>query len=239
MVLAVGVLALHELALLCERKGQQLEYPVAIVAVCAYVVFAAFDLLHKWEGVLLAGIVIASFWMGMYGAQKGYFARTAYTLLAVLYIGKLLSYFVMIRSVPVVGIAYTLLVVVFIASTDIMAMAVGSAIGRHPLTTISPKKTIEGSAGAFLIVSALGYAASWYAPLHLLAWQGIAIAAVTSVAAQAGDLVESALKRDAGVKDTGTIIHGHGGVLDRFDSYLFGGMAFFGMLHFVGILSVQ
>ena len=54
--------------------------------------------MHKWEGVLLAGIVIAAFWIGMYGEQKGYFARTAYTLLAVLYIGKLLTYFVFIRA---------------------------------------------------------------------------------------------------------------------------------------------
>ncbi len=64
----------------------------------AYVVLAGFGVLHKWEGVLLAGIVIAAFWIGMYGEQKGYFARTAYTLLAVLYIGKLLTYFVFVRA---------------------------------------------------------------------------------------------------------------------------------------------
>ena len=62
---------------------------------------------------------------------------------------------------------------------------------------------------------------------------------LTGVAAQAGDLVESALKRDAGVKDAGDMIVGHGGVLDRFDSYLFGGVAFFATLHLLGILQVQ
>lgn len=240
LVLLIGFGCLYELTQLCERKGQQLEYPVALFGVCAYVVFGTFGLLHKWEGVLLAGIVIASFWMGMYGAQKGYFARTAYTLLAVLYIGKLLSYFMMIRTVPDAGLIYTLFVVVLVAMTDIMGMVVGSLIGRHQLTRVSPKKTVEGSGGALLIVTLTGYlGAALYAPLHLTPWQGALIGAITCLAAQAGDLVESALKRDAGVKDAGTMIQGHGGVLDRFDSYLFGGMAFFGTLHLVGILSVQ
>ncbi len=74
--------------------------------------------------------------------------------------------------------------------------------------------------------------------LHLAWWQGAVLGLFTSIAAQAGDLAESALKRDAGVKDTGTVIRGHGGVLDRFDSYLFGGMAFFGTLHLLGLLQV-
>ncbi|GAC1355672.1 MAG: phosphatidate cytidylyltransferase [Vulcanimicrobiaceae bacterium] len=239
MILFIGLACLYELARLCERKGQPLEYPVAIVGVCAYILLTIPDLLRKWEGVLIAGIIIATFWMGMYGSQKGYFARTAYTLLAVLYIGKLLSYFVMIRSVPQIGLIYTLYVVVLIAMTDISAMLVGGLIGRHQLTVVSPKKTVEGSLGALAIVSLIGFGAAFYSPLHMVWWQGALIGAITCIAAQAGDLVESALKRDAGVKDAGTMIAGHGGVLDRFDSYLFGGMAFFGTLHLVGILSLQ
>ena len=238
LALFIGLACLYELAQLCERKGQTLEYPVAVTGVCAYILLAIPDLLHKWEGVLVAGIIIATFWMGMYGAQKGYFARTAYTLLSVLYIGKLLSYFVMIRAVPQSGLLYTLYVIVLIAMTDISGMLVGSAIGRHQLSIISPKKTVEGSLGALLIVSVIGYAATLYAPLQMQWWQGLILGALTCIAAQCGDLVESALKRDAGVKDAGSMIQGHGGVLDRFDSYLFGGMAFFGTLHLVGILSV-
>ena len=228
-----------ELAQLCERKGQGLELPVAAIGVIAYVALAAFDLLHKWEGVLLAAVIIASFWLGMYGEQKGYFARTAYTLLAVLYIGKLLSYFIIIRMIPGIGLLYTLLVIVLIALTDIMAMVIGGLIGRTPLMSVSPHKTVEGALGALVVVPAVGYLASLYQPLHLMWWQSTVISALTCIAAQAGDLVESALKRDAGVKDTGSVIGGHGGVLDRFDSYLFGGMAFFGSLHVAGVLSVQ
>lgn len=239
LILVLGLFMLFELNALCEIKGQPLEYQVAIAGVVLYILLAMFDLLHKWEGVLLAGVTIASFSIGMYGEQKGYFARTAYTLLAVLYIGKLLTYFVFIRSVPDFGEWWTYLVIVLIALTDIFGMVVGSLIGRTQLTRISPKKTVEGSLGALLIVTAAGGAAAFWLPqLELTWWQGLLIGFATSIAAQAGDLAESALKRDAGVKDTGAIIQGHGGVLDRFDSYLFGGMAFFGMLHLLGVLMV-
>jgi phosphatidate cytidylyltransferase len=239
LVLAIGVASIYELNALCERKGQPLEYPVALVGVCGYVAMAAFGVLHKWEGVLLAGIVIAGFCIGMYGEQKGYFARTAYTLLAVLYIGKLLTYFVFIRQIPNNGLWMALYVLLLIALTDIFGMVVGTLIGRHQLTKISPSKTIEGSLGALLIVTGFAVAATWLPQLHLTWWQGAALGLSTGVAAQAGDLVESALKRDAGVKDAGAMIAGHGGVLDRFDSYLFGGVAFFAMLHVLGVLQLS
>jgi phosphatidate cytidylyltransferase len=208
--------------------------------VLGYILLAVFHLMSRWEGVLLAFIVIATFWLGMYGSQRRYFARTAYTLLAVLYIGKLLSYFVFIRDVPQYGLYWTLFVVVLIAMTDISAMFVGSVAGRHQLTKISPKKTVEGAAGALILVTVLGGLLAQFVPyLAMTWWQGAALGAATCIAAQAGDLVESALKRDAGVKDSGTVIQGHGGVLDRFDSYLFGGMAFFGTLHVLGLLVIQ
>jgi phosphatidate cytidylyltransferase len=207
--------------------------------VAGYIVLAAFDLLHRWEGVLLAGIVIAAFWIGMYGEQQGYFARTAYTLLAVLYIGKLLTYFVFIRQVPGVGAWWTVFAIVLIALTDTFGMVVGTLLGRHPLTKISPKKTVEGSMGSLVIVVVFAIAATTFPPLHFTWWQGAILGAFTCVAAQAGDIVESALKRDAGVKDTGTVMQGHGGVLDRFDSYLFGGMTYFATLHLLGIVAVQ
>ena len=111
-----------------------------MLGVVAYVAMAVFGLLHKWEGVLLAGIVIVAFSIGMYGEQKGYFARTAYTLLAVLYIGKLLTYFVFIREIAGNGMWMTFYVIVIIVLTDIFGMLVGTSFGRHSLTKISPKQ---------------------------------------------------------------------------------------------------
>ncbi|HEY1975442.1 MAG TPA: phosphatidate cytidylyltransferase [Candidatus Baltobacteraceae bacterium] len=239
LLLAIGLASIYELNRLCEIKGQPLEYQVAVVGVGAYIAMAVFGMIHRWEGVLLAGIVVAAFCIGMYGEQKGYFARTAYTLLAVLYIGKLLTYFVFIRQIPGTGLAMSFYVIVTIALTDIFGMLIGSAIGRHQMTMISPKKTIEGSLGALAIVVVFAVGATWLPQLHLVWWQGAVLGAFTCIAAQAGDLAESALKRDAGVKDAGDMIVGHGGVLDRFDSYLFGGVAFFATLHLLGILQVQ
>ncbi|MDQ2865158.1 MAG: phosphatidate cytidylyltransferase, partial [Candidatus Eremiobacteraeota bacterium] len=156
LIFLIGVASLFELNALCEFKGQALEFPVALLGVSAYILLGIFNMLHKWEGVLLSGIVIATFWIGMYGEQKGYFARTAYTLLAVLYIGKLLTYFVFIRQVPAMGMWFTFEVIVLIACTDIFAMVVGTFAGRHQLTKISPKKTVEGALGSAAIVTALG-----------------------------------------------------------------------------------
>jgi phosphatidate cytidylyltransferase len=239
LLLAIGLASIYELNALCEIKGQPLEYKIAVFGVCGYIAMAVFGMIHKWEGVLIAAIVIAAFWIGMYGENKGYFARTAYTLLSVLYIGKLLTYFVFIRQIPGTGLWMTVYVIVTIAFTDIFGMFVGTWIGRHQLTKISPKKTVEGTLGALLIATTFAAGATWLPQLHLLWWQGAILGLFTGVAAQAGDLVESALKRDAGVKDTGDVIPGHGGVLDRFDSYLFGGVAFFATLHLLGILNVS
>ncbi len=238
LLIVIGTIMLYELSRLCDIKGQPLEFQVAVGGMLGYVVLAIFGLISKWEGALLAAIILATFWLGMYGDRRRYFARTAYTLLAVLYIGKLLTYFVFIRDVPHLGLYWTVFVVVLIATTDISAMAVGSIAGKHPLTRISPQKTIEGALGALAIVAAIGALLSSVPSLHMNWWQGASLGAATCVAAQAGDLVESALKRDAGVKDSGSMIQGHGGVLDRFDSYLFGGMTFFGVLHLVGLLSI-
>ncbi len=233
VLLLVTLGSLYELAGLSARKGQALIFPVAAVAVTVYVVLAAVGLQHVYEKPLLAGTIIASLGFSLAGDRQGYFARSAFTVFGVLYLGWLGSYFLALRNVPHFGAAYTAASIVAIALTDIFAMLGGTALGRTPMTSISPKKTWEGAFcgfGATVAACAIGCG-----PLLAMPWwEGAIVGACTSIAAQTGDLVESAFKRDARVKDAGSFLRGHGGILDRFDSYLFGGIAFYAALYMTG-----
>lgn len=232
----VALGCLWEFAQLSARKGPWLEMPVAVAAIVAYFVLTSVGLIHRYEGVLLAATVIVALVAGLFASTDGAFARSGYTLLAVLYIGKLTTYFVAIRLLPQIGIAATVMAILLIALTDIFAMLIGTRIGRTPLSSISPRKTVEGSAGGLAVAILAGCAIAVTPWLHWTWWEGAFVGAVTSIAGQAGDLVESALKRDARVKDAGNLIAGHGGVLDRFDSYIFGGIAFYFALYVLGLI---
>ncbi|HTJ27989.1 MAG TPA: phosphatidate cytidylyltransferase [Candidatus Limnocylindria bacterium] len=236
VVLLVATGCLYEFAGLSARKGPQLVLPVAMAAVWAYVILTHFGLIHRYEGILLAATVVVALGTATFTAESGYFARSGYTLLGVLYIGKLLTYFIAIRALHD-GVVWTVWLIFLIAFTDIFAMLVGTAIGRHQLTRLSPKKTVEGAIGGFVATALVGAAIALVPWVHVSWWQGAIVGAITSIAAQAGDLVESALKRDASVKDAGSLIAGHGGVLDRFDSYIFGGVAFYFALFLIGVIS--
>lgn len=112
-----------------------------------------------------------------------------------------------------------LALVLLIWMNDTMAYLVGSFIGRTPFSPISPKKTWEGTLGGAVLTMVLAGLWGWYSKLFTLTdWAVLALCA--SVAGTAGDLLESKLKRMAGVKDSGAMMPGHGGALDRFDSLL-------------------
>jgi len=104
---------------------------------------------------------------------------------------------------------------------DTFAYLCGSMFGRHPLNKdISPNKTWEGSIGGFGFAIIAAYIISVFSP-ELETWHWITIALIVTIFGTIGDLAESILKRRAGVKDSGNLLPGHGGILDRFDSVLF------------------
>lgn len=119
------------------------------------------------------------------------------------------------------ALTLTFLVMACIWAADIGAYTMGKSFGRTRLSDISPKKTVEGAAFGILgslIVAELG---AWY--FNFPAWQisGVMLGAIIGTTSLLGDLTESMMKRDAGVKDSGQLIPGHGGILDRTDSYVF------------------
>ncbi|HEY3998136.1 MAG TPA: phosphatidate cytidylyltransferase [Candidatus Xenobia bacterium] len=118
------------------------------------------------------------------------------------------------------GLFYTWLLAWTIAFSDIGCFAFGRLLGKHKLCPwISPNKTVEGSIGG--VVTACVVACLWCMTADVPTIYGVWIGLAGAVASQFGDLWESYLKRDAGVKDAGALIPGHGGLLDRFDSFFF------------------
>jgi len=143
------------------------------------------------------------------------------TLAAVIYPGALLAHAPLLRGGEQ-GLEWIVLLLVVTFSTDTGAFFVGKAIGKRPLApTISPNKTWEGAIGGFVAAILAAFIAAWLlnidAGLPLIAVLG----ALMGVVGQAGDLFESKLKRLADVKESGSLLPGHGGVLDRLDSVVF------------------
>lgn len=119
------------------------------------------------------------------------------------------------------GYQHVIFIMLLVMAGDTGAYVTGSLIGRHKLAPrISPKKTIEGSVGGMAATAAVAYLLAGSFKLGFAPGEAAVIAVCLNVAAQVGDLVESHLKRAAGVKDSGTIFPGHGGMLDRIDAFL-------------------
>ena len=180
-----------------------------------------------WAGlVILISIPILEiiFW------QKVNFKYLAISFLGLVYISLSFALLTNLRSRfdsefagDLIGKMFVMLIVASIWINDTMAYLVGSFIGKTPLSKISPKKTWEGTIGGILLsIIVIGIIGYFTNADH--DWQSIAqlmiIASIASVAGTFGDLLESKLKRMADVKDSGHIMPGHGGFLDRFDSLL-------------------
>jgi phosphatidate cytidylyltransferase len=158
--------------------------------------------------------------------KEGAFTTWAWTIAGVLYIGWLLSYLVALRGLDG-GRNWVFFALFTTWASDTAAFAIGSKVGGHKLApNISPGKTWEGTMGGILgaiIMSILFFTPTPFR-LPLVYWQAIGLSVLVSIFGQVGDLVESLLKRNMGVKDSGTLLPGHGGILDRMDSIILAGI---------------
>jgi phosphatidate cytidylyltransferase len=212
----------------------------------ALLLTAYFQRWSQWGAtVITAATVLALVALMFRQDYHGTLTDWALTVAGMLYIGLLGAHFILLRDLngsldsfvgridgmgrwqyregadTALGLGWYLLAQIVTWMTDVGAYLVGRTWGRRKLApAISPGKTIEGGLGGLALGALTSLACVWAfgLPLHPLA--ALAVGAVLSTVGQAGDLAESLIKRQAGVKDSGTLIPGHGGIFDRIDSLL-------------------
>jgi phosphatidate cytidylyltransferase len=223
IVIVVGGVALWEFRGLSRRMGHRapswLLYPLGLVFAFSGTVLKAIPLELVLSVALIAGL---SVFLVLPGRREG-LGRWAMGLAGAVYIGLPFNSYLLLydnaRHAP--GVLWLVVIVLTVVVSDAAALLVGTRIGRRPFfPAISPKKTIEGAL-AGLVCCVPVTLAGGVLLLGLPAWHAAVLGLLIGVTAQAGDLVESQMKRLARVKDSSNLIPGHGGVLDRLDSALF------------------
>lgn len=216
LVGAISVVGVWELLQLFAQRGVRSGALVPLAASGALVVSAMHgDFVIQM--LVLAMVPVVAMGVEVFRDSKDLGAPLV-TVFSAVYVPFLLSFMLRIRAVSA---GYALLLVLCTWATDTGAYFVGTKLGRHRvLPNISPKKSVEGAVGGFAasIVTAVLVAQAMGTNAKLgMALLGVVIA----IGAELGDLAESAIKRFCGAKDSGHLIPGHGGVLDRFDSMIF------------------
>jgi phosphatidate cytidylyltransferase len=224
LVLAAAVVGQYEFYRIAQAQG---SHPLRLpgIAVGALMVLEFYHPLVPALGTFLP--VAASAFVIMiarlFSARpvNGAIEDVASTFLGVFYVAMLFAYQVAVRTGED-GKQWLVFLYFIIWASDIGAYSIGIPFGKHRLyAKVSPKKSIEGLLGALVASAAMALLCrAWFMPA-IGAGEAIAVALMLAIVGTVGDLVESLFKRSAGVKDSGTLIPGHGGILDRMDSMLF------------------
>ncbi|MDP9381390.1 MAG: phosphatidate cytidylyltransferase [Chloroflexota bacterium] len=220
VLLALAGVGLLEMYNLLSRSGHALPVPLGLGLVFLLILSGTSGppaLLNL--GVLLAGAAPLA-WVMLKGPVSGMLEVWALAALGALYVGWPLAHVHLLRHLPD-GQAWLALAIACTWATDTGAYIFGNLFGARKLApSISPGKTIEGALGALLVTAAVGMLVARPVNLQLGVVAAAFVSLGLSVVAQSGDLGESYMKRVAGVKDSGQLLPGHGGLLDRVDGLL-------------------
>ncbi|HZL06849.1 MAG TPA: phosphatidate cytidylyltransferase [Coriobacteriia bacterium] len=232
VITLVAVAGAAEFYAILRRERRLPNEVFGLAAVAAMPLSAAVYGLQGLTAIISILIVLSLLWHLALRQVRA--ADTAVTVFGAVYVGFTLAHFVLIRELDA-GTVLALATIVSVWANDSFAYLVGSAIGRHRLAPrISPSKSWEGFIAGTLFTTAV-WAAVWFvADTGLSVAALIGIGLMASLAAVVGDLAESRLKREADIKDSGALLPGHGGFLDRFDSLILVSIVTYYMLLLAG-----
>ncbi|MFY9140198.1 MAG: phosphatidate cytidylyltransferase [Thermacetogeniaceae bacterium] len=223
-VIILALLALFELHRLLGKMKLHVHPLLLYGSALIFPTIAFFAPAENEESLFFAGLIIyllMHLLLLVLAFPKYGLGNLGASCLGSCYISVLLSFLILIRKIEPYGFQILLLVFILTWVCDIGAYLIGTRFGRRKLcSAVSPKKTVEGALGGLASCLIASYLFHLFFPI--LSGKVILLLAFTiGLVVQLGDLVESAIKRIAGVKDSGDLIPGHGGILDRFDSILF------------------
>jgi len=218
VVTVVAVAGAAEFYAILRRERRLPNEVFGLAAVAAMPVSAAAYGIAGLTAVISILVVFSLLWHLALRQVRA--ADTAVTVFGVIYVGFTLAHFVLIRQLDA-GTELALATIVSVWANDSFAYLMGSAFGRHKLAPrISPNKSWEGFIAGSLLTVAVWVAVYYVTDTKMTLASLIGVGIAASVAAVVGDLAESRLKREVGVKDSGALLPGHGGFLDRFDSLI-------------------
>lgn len=226
-------MAVRELSVALKHRDRRVVDEVAFPAALVLPPLAYFYGPEYSLGAL-ALLVITAAWIRLRRGFVGYFNDFAATVLVIAYVPLLIG-FATAMSNTEFGAERVLVMILLTAGNDTGGYFAGIFFGKHPMAPdISPKKSWEGMAGSLLTQALLG---ALLVPvlLPIEAWKGLLLGLVMSVTATIGDLAESAIKRDLGIKDMSQALPGHGGFMDRLDSLLINAVVAWAAFQWMGL----
>ena len=230
LVIGVGIYEFYKMVKVLGKEVYD-KFGMIVAITIPNLVYLSNRSSYLEQKLITVVLIVATIFMLIYrvfrNQIKGTLEKVSYTLLGIIYVSV---FFSQIINLYFLGAVFPLILQVLVWVSDTSAGIVGVAIGRkffkNGFTEISPKKSVEGALGSVIFT---GLAFMLIVVLYIEKINGATggevflsfiIGAIISVVAQIGDLIESLFKRECGVKDSGTILMGHGGVLDRFDSMI-------------------
>ena len=230
LVVGIGIYEFYKMVKVLGKEVYD-KFGMIVAIIIPNLVYLSNRSSYLEQKLITVVLIVATIFMLIYrvfrNQIKGTLEKVSYTLLGIIYVSV---FFSQIINLYFLGAVFPLILQVLVWVSDTSAGIVGVAIGRkffkNGFTEISPKKSVEGALGSVIFT---GLAFVLIVVLYIERINGATIGeiflsfimgAIISVVAQIGDLIESLFKRECGVKDSGTILMGHGGVLDRFDSMI-------------------